>query len=163
MNQPHPGPGKTRLGRVKLELINSVKALEPTQKFFIVFFNDRPIPMPTDRLMEANEATKLQYLRWMIDVPSEGHTEPALALLLALKLNPDVIYFLTDGDFRPAIVKEVAVSNRGGVTIHTIGFTEDRGEKLLKAIADQSGGSYTYVPPDEETAEVAEATAATRP
>ncbi|MBX3264665.1 MAG: VWA domain-containing protein [Labilithrix sp.] len=98
MNHPHPGEGKTRLGRVKLELINAIKALQPEQKFFIVFFNDAPIPMPSDRLVEANDATKLQFLRWMVDVPASGQTDPAMALLLALKLNPDTIYFLTDGD-----------------------------------------------------------------
>ena len=150
MNHPHPGPGKNRLGRVKLELINSVRALQPNQKFFIVFFNENAIPMPADRLIEANEASKLQYLRWMVDVPADGHTDPAMALLLALRLNPDTIYFLTDGDFRPTIVREVAVSNRKGVKIHTIGFTHDRGENLLRAIAKQNGGTYTYVPPDEE-------------
>jgi hypothetical protein len=158
MNHPHPGPGKNRLGRVKLELINSVRALAATQKFFIVFFNDRPLPMPTDRLVEANDATKLKYLRWMVDVKADGHTDPALALLMALKLNPDTIYFLTDGDFRPTIVREVAVSNRKGVKIHTVGFTQDRGEKLLRTIAEQNGGTYHYVPPDESPAElVAEA------
>jgi hypothetical protein len=150
MNHPHPGPGKTRLGRVKMELINSIRVMTPNQKFFIVFFNDAPIPMPADRLIEANDGAKLQYLRWMIDVPGSGYTDPALALLLALRLNPDTIYFLTDGDFRPTIVKELAISNRlGKVKIHTIGFSQDRGEKLLQTIARQNGGTYTYVPPDE--------------
>ncbi len=153
MNHPHPGEGKTRLGRVKLELINAIKALQPDQKFFIVFFNDAPIPMPSDRLVEANDATKLQFLRWMVDVPASGQTDPAMALLLALKLNPDTIYFLTDGDFRPTIVRELAVSNRRGVTIHTIGFTQDRGESLLRTIAKQNQGTYTYVPPDEAAPE----------
>jgi hypothetical protein len=159
MNHPHPGPGKTRLGRVKLELINSIRAMSPNQKFFIVFFSDGPIPMPADRLMEANDGAKLQYLRWMMNVPGDGHTEPALALLMALKLNPDTIYFLTDGDFRPTIVRELAVSNRKGVKIHTIGFSQDRGEKLLQTIAKQNNGTYTYVPPDEgeEKEKVAEA------
>jgi hypothetical protein len=160
MNQPHPGPGKTRLGRVKIELINSIRTMTPNQKFFIVFFNDGPIPMPADRMMEASDGAKMQYLRWMIDVPADGHTEPAMALLMALKLNPDTIYFLTDGEFRPAIVKELAVSNRGRVKIHTVGFSQDRAENLLRTIAKQSGGTYTYVPPDETEEKVAEVGAA---
>jgi hypothetical protein len=163
MNHPHPGPGKTRLGRVKIELINSIRDMSPNQKFFIVFFNDGPIPMPADRLVEANDGAKLQYLRWMVTIPGNGHTDPAMALLMALRLNPDTIYFLTDGDFRPTIVKELAATNRGKVKIHTIGFSQDRGEKLLQTIAKQNGGTYTYVPPDEKgeekVAEV-EATAA---
>jgi len=166
MNQPHPGPGKTRLGRVKIELINSIRALNPSQKFFIVFFNDGPIPMPADRLIEASDGAKLQYLRWMINVPAEGHTEPAMALLMALRLNPDTIYFLTDGDFRPTIVKELAASNRKGVKIHTIGFSQDRGEKLLQTIAKQNEGTYTYVPPDEgesEKEKVADAATSAKP
>ena len=156
MNHPHPGPGKSRLGRVKIELINSIRAMTPNQKFFIVFFNDGPIPMPADRLIEANDGAKLQYLRWMVGIPADGHTDPSMALLMALRLNPDTIYFLTDGEFRPTIVRDLAVSNRGKVKIHTVGFTQDRAENLLRTIAKQNGGTYTYVPPDEKEVEVAE-------
>jgi hypothetical protein len=157
MNQAHPGPGKSRFGRVKLELIHSVKELAENQKFFIVFFNERAIPMPSDRLVDASQGAKLQYLRWMIDVAADGKTDPAAALLLALRLKPDTIYFLTDGDFRTTIVREVAVTNQGLVKIHTIGFSQERGEKLLQAIAEQNGGTYTFVPPDDAGAKVADA------
>ncbi len=115
-----------------------------------MFFNERPIPMPAERMITATRGSKLKYLEWMIKVPGDGHTDPALALLMALRLEPDTIFFLTDGDFRPTIVKELKVSNRKGVTIHTIGFSQDRGEKLLQTIAEQNNGAYFYVPPDED-------------
>src|SRR5690606_8639207 len=105
MNHPHPGPGKTRIGRVKLELVRSVHNLEPNQQFFIIFFNERAYPMPAERLIEASDSSKLRYLRWMAGARADGQTDPSQALAMALRLQPDLIYFLTDGDFKPVIVK----------------------------------------------------------
>lgn len=157
MNHPHPGPAKTRIGRVKLELVKSVRSLSSNQKFFIIFFNERAIPMPSDRLMEASEGTKLQFLKWMVAARADGQTEPGQALALALRLKPELIYFLTDGDFRGGIVKDVAAANRGRVKINTIGFGDNKGEPLLKAIAEQNRGSYQFISAEQEEVAAADA------
>jgi len=163
MNHPHPGPTRTRIGRVKLELLKSVRGLNENQKFFIIFFNYLAFPMPSDRMMEATDPAKLKYLRWMAEARAEGTTEPKTALMFALQLNPDIIYFLTDGDFEGHIVKEVAIANRGRIKINTIGFGDNRGEKLLKLIAEQSGGQYQFIPPDEVPPEEQAAAATAEP
>jgi hypothetical protein len=157
MNHPHPGPAKTRIGRVKMELVKSVQGLTANQRFFIIFFNERAIPMPADRLMEASDSTKLQFLKWMVAARADGHTDPGQALGLALRLKPELIYFLTDGDFRAGIVKDVAAANRGKVKINTIGFGDNDGEPLLKAIAEQNRGTYQFISAEQE--EIAEAAA----
>lgn len=149
MNHPHPGPAKTRLGRVKLELLNSVRGLHEDQEFFIIFFNDNAYPMPSDRLVEATNSSKKRFLEWMVKARPDGHTDPRMALLLGLRLQPDLLYFLTDGDFGAAVVKEVANVNQGRVAIHTIGFGDNVGEPLLKAIAEQNRGEYQFIPQDE--------------
>ncbi|MBX3443958.1 MAG: VWA domain-containing protein [Planctomyces sp.] len=149
MNHPHPGPAKTRMGRVKLELLKSISGLAPEQKFYILFFNHRPFPMPSSQLVNASEASKAKYLNWMAQARADGDTEPSQALQMAVRLKPDIIYFLTDGDFRRTVVRDVSDANTGNVTIHTIGFGDNRGEPLLKAIAEQSGGKYQFIPPDE--------------
>lgn len=151
MNHPHPGPMKTRFGRVKLELVRSISAMTSQQEFFIIYFNDRAWPMPATGLKLAVPSVRQKYLRWAVEAKASGTTDPEQALLAALSLNPDVIYFLTDGAFQSRVVDRVRqANNRERVTIHTIGFGDDDGEILLKEIAFQNWGTYQFIPGDEE-------------
>ncbi|QDU40610.1 von Willebrand factor type A domain protein [Maioricimonas rarisocia] len=152
MNRPFPGPAKTRFGRVKLELIRTVQQMNEEQQFFIIFFNDNAIPMPATRLMEAVPSAQYNYLRWMTAVEATGMTEPESALMLALRLQPDVIYFLTDGAFKYRVIERVRKANRGRVSIHTIGFGDDEAEDFMKQIASQNFGSYQFIPADYDEA-----------
>ncbi|MFG0334727.1 MAG: VWA domain-containing protein [Maioricimonas sp. JB049] len=152
MNRPFPGPAKTRFGRVKLELIRTIQQMNEEQQFFIIFFNDNAIPMPATRLMEAVPSAQYNYLRWMTAVEATGMTEPESALMLALRLRPDVIYFLTDGAFKYRVIKRVREANRGRVSIHTIGFGDDEAEKFMKQIASQNYGTYQFIPEDYDQA-----------
>ncbi len=149
MNHPHPGPAKTRFGRVKLELVRAIGEMNGDQQFFIVYFNDRAIPMPARMLKAAYPETQQKYLRWAVQAKADGMTDPEQALLLAISLEPDVIYFLTDGAFRHRVISEVARRNQGRVVINTIGFGDDEGAELLQAIATQNGGTYQFIPGDE--------------
>lgn len=145
MNFPVPEPYKTRFGRVKMEMLNAISRMTEEEKFFMIFFNDLAIPMPTNRMVEATPGNQQAYLQWMASSRASGGTNPEEALLMALRLQPDVIYFLTDGIFSPKAVRSVAAANRGKVVINTICFGEDEGGKLLQQIADQNGGSYKFV------------------
>lgn len=150
MNHPHPGPMKTRFARVKLELVRSISGMRPEQEFFIVYFNDQAWPMPAPTMKVATASAREKYLRWAVEVKAAGQTDPEQALLAALSLRPDVIYFLTDGAFKPKIVDVVRAANqRIGVMIHTIGFGDDGGELLLREIALQNRGSYQFIPGEE--------------
>ena len=122
MNHPHDSDAKTRFRKMKMELANSLARLRPDQEFFIVFFNHEAIPMPAERLVSAAPENQQHFLAWVDQVPAHGDTDPTAALALALRLRPDVIYFLTDGCFSgPAndIVKGVQQSK---TTIHTFVF-----------------------------------------
>jgi hypothetical protein len=150
MNHPHPGPMKTRFGRVKLELVRSISGMRPEQEFFIVYFNDRAWPMPATSMKLAVRSAQQKYLRWAVEAKASGQTDPQDALLAALRLRPDVIYFLTDGAFHPNVVELVRTANQQArVRIHTIGFGDDEGESLLQDIAFQNWGSYQFIPGDE--------------
>ena len=156
MNHPHPGRMKTRFGRVKAELVRSIGAMTQEQEFFIVYFNDKAFPMPATTLKLAVPSIKQKYLRWAVEARAFGMTDPEQALLVALKLNPDVIYFLTDGAFPPRVVDRVRHANdRPRVTIHTIGFGDDGGERLLKEIAFQNWGTYRFIPATEANTQAA--------
>jgi hypothetical protein len=145
MNHPHPAPAGTRFRRVKLELLKTIGEMPPEEQFFIMFFNDQAVPMPAQQLMEATPEAQQAYLRWMVDVPAQGKTKPLQALLLALQLRPDTIYLLTDGDFPLKISEIVTKANTSGTAIHTIGFGDNTGEEVLKAMARQNGGRYRFI------------------
>lgn len=144
MNHPHPSDARTRFGRVKLELLQSVRGMQSNQRFFVIFFNQHAIPMPARELIRVDESEP--YLRWMARVSADGKTDPTEALLLALRLQPDVIYFLSDGGFRPEVVDEVARLNRNQVAIHTFCLSDREGEPLLRQIAAVNGGRYRFIP-----------------
>ncbi|QDT90434.1 VWA domain-containing protein [Gimesia algae] len=151
MNFPHESEGKTRLGRVKLELARAIHSLDEDQQFFVIFFSDIAIPMPARELQSATNDAKQKYLTWVARVPGIGMTEPYQALLLALKLQPDTIYFLTDGQFDPVIVKSfnkvAAQKNRSHtITVNGICFGNLEGEQAIRELAENNSGTFTFIP-----------------
>jgi hypothetical protein len=155
MNAPYPGEAKNRLGRVKIEIYNTVRKMTADQKFFVVFFNTEPIPMPAQDLILAEPSIARPYMEWIFKMKAQGQTDPQAALLLALRLRPDKVYFLTDGDFSHRAVKTVREVNRGRIPIHTVGFGGQEGEANLKEIAQDSRATYQYIPAPTVTAEPA--------
>lgn len=149
MNLPHAGPSRTRFNRVKLELTRAISSMTENEKFFIIFFGDNAYPMPADRMMEAAAPARKRFLLWANSQQAVGHTFPQPALLLALQLEPDQVYFLTDGEFDYSVVPTVTAANTEGVPIHSIGFSDNRGENFLLEIARRNSGTYTFIPPDE--------------
>lgn len=156
MRRPSHGPERTLFNRVKLEIMQSIRQMSEEQEFFIVFFNDTSYPMPATSLVRATQDAQVRYLQWMAEMKSGGQTAPDGAIQLALQLQPDVIYFLSDGEFKYGLVKRVAAMNRGRVVINTVCFggVEDKNVSL-RQIAEQNGGTYHYVPLPAETHETA--------
>lgn len=146
MNHPYPGEAKNRLGRVKIELYNTIRKLTPDQSFFVVFFNTEPIPMQSRGMVKAEPAMIQHHLEWIFSARGNGQTNPESALHMALRLNPDKIYFLTDGDFSYRSVRSVREFNQGRIPIHTIGFGGKEGEKNLQEMARDSRGTYQFIP-----------------
>ncbi len=146
MNHPHDSPAKTRFGRLKIELVNTIDQMTEENQFFVIFFNNRAIPMPADGLVRATEDNQMTCLEWVATAHTGGQTDPREALLFALQLNPDIIYFLTDGEFEYRVVKDVKAANKHKTPIYTFCFSDRSGEKFLKQIAEQNRGEYFYIP-----------------
>ena len=72
--------------------------------------------------------------------------------MTALKLNPDTIWLLSDGQFSERVVQDIRLNNPGKkVAINTIAFHDQFGERLLQQIAQENNGEYRYVPPPPGT------------
>lgn len=133
MNHPHNTDAKTRFKRMKLELVRSVGSLAPEMEFFLLFFNDFPIAMPASVPVPAVPRVQQQYLQWMSTLKAEGNTEPLTALQIALRLQPDVIYFLTDGSFTYRVEQEILGLPSGRTKIHTFAFDESMTPEMRRA------------------------------
>ena len=89
--------------------------------------------------------------RFVGGITADGGTDRFAALSRAIKLRPDVIFFLTDAaDPMPA--SELAAlarqNRRAGAVINTIEFGRGAGRRqtnFLVRLAGQSGGQYGYV------------------
>src|SRR5262249_45427408 len=124
----------------------------------VIGFHARPVPMPHPTWLRAGAPETEKVKEWVRGVDTELHTFPTPAFEVAFKLNPppDVIFFMTDGQFAAAVPGRVAALNgtpRKSV-VNTILFSAPGkapkaagADDLLKKIADQNGGTFTrFVP-----------------
>jgi hypothetical protein len=148
------GAGREALRAVKAELRRSLEHLDTVHQFQIIFYNEKPTlfnPSGTPgRLAFATEQNKQRAVRFVDSIRAEGGTAHEEALRLAARLQPDVIYFLTDADDPKLSAAQLAKIRdlAAGIIIHAIEFgpgAKPAGESFLETLARQNGGGYGYV------------------
>ncbi len=147
--------GKPML-RAKAELIDSLEALGPTHQFQVIFYNDTPVPFGGSggggpQLLRGEKRSKELAQRFIRETPAVGGTNHVDALRMALAMGPDIVFFLTDGDFpkpaAPALDNILTRAARNGTTIHCIQFGEGNRNvqsSWINRLAEDSGGQYRY-------------------
>ena len=148
------GDGRNALPLVKAELLESLKPLDTVHQFQIVYYNHRPVlfnPSGVEgRLAFANDENKERVARFLETVKADGGTDHESAIRLAIRLQPDVIFLLTDGDDPKLTLGQLKKLERlaAGIIINTIEFGPGpRTEKSswLSELARRTGGGYAYV------------------
>jgi hypothetical protein len=141
-----------KFGRARYELLRSIEQLASDQRYFVIFYNDGAYPMDADEPVLATQDQIARTTRWVNYVEPGGGTHPLPALLFALSLRPDAIYFLSDGQFDPLTIHELRLRNRPNnrlrlrqIPIHTIAFVDRATEGLMRTIARNSGGQFRFV------------------
>jgi hypothetical protein len=147
--------GGRPLAAAKSELVKSLEGLRPTNQFLIIFYNHEmavfnPYHPQSPRLIFGDEASKglaEQFVRGIRAAGGTRHMEP---LKQALRLGPDVIFFLTDAaepEITARELGEIETLNRGSV-INTIEFgagLAPEGDNFMKRLARQNAGRHVYV------------------
>jgi hypothetical protein len=134
--------------RARDELLRSIEHLDQGQKYYIIFYNDGWFPMGEDKPVLATPKQLDRTRRWVNRIWPGGGTFPLEALRYGLKLEPDAIYFLSDGLFDPAVIEAIRVENppsNGQIPIHTIAFVNQETVGIMKQIAKNSGGKSRFV------------------
>jgi hypothetical protein len=140
------------LGAAAKQLDAAVQSLGPTHKFQIIAYNQRPTPLGPKSMTLATKENKALVASFFQSIGAFGSTDHELALVGALAAQPDVLFLLTDGG-DPFITatqfKRLRDMARGRTTIHCIQFGKgpavDDGERFMRGLASETGGSYTYV------------------
>ena len=130
----------------KEEIYRSINNLPRGARYGICFFSNGPswLSVEGDFMVRSSRGRNKQVFNWMKTVDVGGGTYPASSLLSAIDLKPDVIFFLTDGEFPLGVVEEVTKHNKGRVQIHCIAFGVG-GRNLLRAIAAKNKGTFAIV------------------
>ena len=143
------------LAAEKAQLLKSLQELRPTNQFQIIFYNHElsvfnPYHPQPPRLMFGDEASKAQAEQFVRQIRAGGGTRHLEPLKQALRLAPDVIFFLTDAaepELTARQLEEIERANRGSV-IHTIEFGVGPAPgriNFMAKIAKQNAGQYVYV------------------
>ena len=120
--------------------IRSVAAMQPPQRFQVIFYNDRATPMPGDLPKTADYSSRTTLARFLNRIDADGGTDPRDALNLALAMRPDAVFLLSDGAFPDGTAAAVAALNRHKTPIHCVDLAGGTGGDDLKTIARESGG-----------------------
>lgn len=148
------GSGRNALTAAKAELIGSLASLDRVHEFQIIFYNEQPwIFNPSGqpgKLAFATEQNKNLARKFIGSVTADGATRHEDALLAALRMQPDVIFFLTDADEPKLSAAQLHRIQRlaTGVTINTIEFgfgPQADANNFLVRLARQNGGQHAYV------------------
>lgn len=142
------------LESARSQLIASLKSLQDTHQFQIIFYNDRvrrfsPTGEP-NRLFFATQRNKNLAAKFIGSIIASGSTDHEQALMLAVNLQPDVIFFLTDADPPRLWPTQLAKIHRraAGITIHAIEFgfgPQSEDNNFLVKLARDNGGKHGYV------------------
>lgn len=151
------GNGGRPLLAAKRQLIESLGALKSTQFFQFIFYNDQSRPYQNSasvggiQMIQAEPAAIADAQRYVESVSAFGGTNHSDALRMALRMRPDVIFFLTDGlipSLSSGELDDIArIASSYGTTIHGIEFgtspTADP-NSFMPRLASNCGGEYRY-------------------
>jgi hypothetical protein len=148
------GSGRSALAAAKAELKASLAHLEDTHQFQIIFYNQEPTIFPLagqkGRLVFGTPENKASAVEFVDRITADGATRHEDALLAALKLGGDVIFFLTDADqpeLSPRQLARIEQRNAGRAAINTIEFglgPQIDSDNFLVRLARQNGGQHVY-------------------
>ena len=148
------GAGRVALRAVKEELARSLETLDSIHQIQFIFYNEKPVvfnPSGTPgRLAFATEQNKQRAVRFMETITADGGTRHDDALLRAIGLRPDVIFWLTDGDKPQLSADEIEkiAGKAAGTIVHAIEFgigPAPAEKSFLAVLAQKTGGKHTYV------------------
>ncbi len=138
------------------ELKEAILGLTEKQEFFVFLYNDTSFAYTSQpaKLIPATEKNKTKIFKWLDKQNPIGDTRPWKAMRLSLRMKPDAIFLLSDGELKDDTVPRLRRENRekqsgdekiGKIPVHTISLGSGIGSVTMRAIAEQNEGTFTLV------------------
>lgn len=142
----------------KTELIASLSRLDRSQFFQLILYNDQPSPYrgtpsagAAVQWLQAEKSALDRAQSYLETANAFGGTNHLDALQMALRMRPDVIYFLTDGRVPSLSQRELSdiarIAQTAGTTIHAIEFGNEASPdptSFVPTLASANRGKYRY-------------------
>lgn len=144
----------TRMADLKRALRTSIENLSSDAHFAVFLYSTGAVALTDSGWVRAGDRQRGEVIRRLEQIDPSGATNPvpAFEMVLRLRPQPDAIYFMTDGMFEEdreaALLGLIIRSLRDGdgrVPVHCITFANRDGERSMRRIALQTGGTYTHV------------------
>jgi hypothetical protein len=133
------------LAAVKRELIKSLEPLKSNHSFNIIAY-DSQYDVWNKRLISATQENKANAIRFVESTDARGGTQPREPLLEAINQKPEVIFFMTDGQFTLNL-DEITRSRKGNIPIHVVQFSGGSVPlPILQELAKRTGGEFMLIP-----------------
>ncbi|MDR1141264.1 MAG: VWA domain-containing protein [Planctomycetaceae bacterium] len=136
----------------KAELIQCIDSLENLYRFNIIFYNENISCWRSNRkMMEATDQNKENAKRFVEGITPVGGTDHLKPLLEAIAHQPDVIFFLTDGDEAHALsagqLYTILQKNnlRSQINVIQFGVGANHESNFLQKLAANNRGQYSYI------------------
>ncbi len=143
------------------ELIRALQSLSPDQEFFIISFDSHAHPMfdvipQRGAFLNPTPVNVSNVLNWLVTFQLGGKTYPSSAVGIAMRLEPDAIFLLSDGEIADSTIQDLRFwnhkhDNKGHVKtvipIHTVLLYSQIGFAALQTIANENSGTFTPVQP----------------
>lgn len=137
------------------QLLDSLNGLRPGQEFFLVCFDLKTsfvfntLPGQIE-FLEADDSTVKRVKNWLRGRELGQATMPRQALEVALQLQPDAIFLLSDGELQDNsrfVLRRINsnVSELRQIPIHTVHLFSAQGRETLRMIAQENGGTFTPI------------------
>ena len=163
----------------KSELLNAIESLQPHQEFYVVMFAHNTMPMfgqesveDSDsskerdfKMIAATRENKTRFQTWLSSVTMGPGTDPRLAIEIAIGMEPDAVFMLSDGEFvserndrRPKTrdIVQKHIRQRTIVPINTVSLVVEQTIAAMQSIADSSGGNFKFTTIDDYIRQVAD-------
>jgi hypothetical protein len=140
------------------ELLASLAQLDKRHEFQLIFYNDRTKVFQGYRgmkhLIPATDRAKELASSFLYNLTAEGDTYHTSALVKALRLKPDVIFLLTDGEEKDDLsakdLRDLTRQNGGRTAINVIQICrEPRPDSTLVELAQKNRGKHTFLDIDQ--------------
>jgi hypothetical protein len=134
-----------------LEIGRSVQQLSAKQSFYVIFYSDDVYPMfhpdTVSDLVPATRENKQRLLAWLRSVPMCMGGRLVDAVKAAERLEPQVIFLLSDGVMGDFSVQYLTAPKETSSVIHTLGMTvpDLTAARRLLAIALANRGTFRPV------------------